>query len=350
MRDIVFVTGGSGHIGIQVIVDALKAGYLVRAAVRNETKAKKILSAPSIKTLSPGDNLGFVIVPNIFADKAYDEAIKGAVYAIHIASPMPEVYRQGTSYLTTFIEPAVKGTLNILEAAKKARSIKRVVITSSIVGIIPWKDLISDTADKVYNEKSRTISVPGPYYSSFEAYSASKVAALNETEAWLEREKITISFDVVSIFPGFVLGRDELVTKASEVFHGTNKVILGPATGLGYFLELNSTPGSSVHLRDVSLAHIKCLNLNIPGNQGYLLTSGGLRGTSWEDSFNIIAKEFPNAVENGIFSNNMKITTLPVKYDESASEKALGFKFRCFEDQITDLVAYYLELLDAVSK
>lgn len=34
-----------------------------------------------------------------------------------------------------FIDPAVKGTLNLLEAAAKASSVKRVVLTSSVASV-----------------------------------------------------------------------------------------------------------------------------------------------------------------------------------------------------------------------
>jgi len=122
-------------------------------------------------------------------------------------------------------------------------------------------------------------------------------------------------------------------------------VVLGPVTGK----EMSYTPGASVHVRDVALAHIKSLDSKVPGNQGYLLVTGGLEGTHWEDEFDVVARHFPNAVADGTLSNNGKILTAPVKIDESASEKALGFKYRGFEDQVKDVVEHYLELV-VVSK
>jgi hypothetical protein len=40
-----------------------------------------------------------------------------------------------------FIQPAVCRTLNILEAVKKSRFIRRVVVTSSIIALIPFSEL-----------------------------------------------------------------------------------------------------------------------------------------------------------------------------------------------------------------
>tara|TARA_R110002003_G_scaffold384_2_gene19221 strand:- start:18573 stop:19613 length:1041 start_codon:yes stop_codon:yes gene_type:complete len=344
MENLVFITGGSGHIGSRVIIDALQAGHSIRAAVRSQAKADRVLAIPSIQALNPGKKLEFAVVPDLLVDGAYDEAIKGATHVIHVASPIPDAHKEGESYQTTLIDPAVKGTLNILEAAKKAGSVKRIVITSSVVAIVSWKDFTSgETGGTAFNEKSRTSFAPEPYDNTFEAYSASKVAALNETEKWLENQKETNSFDVVNIFPGFVIGRDELTNDAADARRGTNMVVLGPVTGL----EMSYTPGASVHVRDVALAHVKSLDPKIPGNQGYLLTSGGLKGTHWEEALDLVALHFPGAVKAGTLSNNGKILSIPQKIDASASEKALGFQYSSFEEQVKDVVGHYLELVAA---
>jgi nucleoside-diphosphate-sugar epimerase len=335
---LVLITGGSGHIGYRVIVDALNAGYRVRAAVRNEDKADKILSAPSIKAINPGKNLEFVMVPDLMADGAYDEAIKGADYAIHIASPIPSSYKEGDDMEKHFVEPALQGTLRILTAAQKTPSVKRVVITSSVIAIVPWKDFSSGKSETVFDGNSRTEFIPGPYGSAFEAYSASKIKSLNETEAWIEKEKP--SFDVAHILPGFVIGKDELIIDINDTMYGTNKEVLKPVTGGddGYI------PGTSVHLYDVALAHVKALDPKLPA-QCYVLTSEGLRGTHWEESMPTVAKAFPSEVKSGILANNGKTVTLPVKIDESKSEELLGWKFKSFEEQVKNIVGHYLELV-----
>ena len=76
-----------------MLVEALEAGFHVRAAVRSATKADKILAAPSIKRLNPGNKLEFANVPDMLVEGAYDEAIKGATFAIHVASPLVSAYK-----------------------------------------------------------------------------------------------------------------------------------------------------------------------------------------------------------------------------------------------------------------
>ena len=332
----VLVTGGTGHLGFRVIVEALKAGYQVRAVVRSESKANDVLSTSIIKTLNPGNKLQFVTVPDMVADGAYNEVAKGATYAIHVASPIASAHKEGDDEDEVLIKPAVKGTLNILEAAQKAGSIKRVVITSSVVAIIPFAEFISGKTDQVWNEKSRTPTPTRPYVNSFAAYAASKIAALNATEEWVTEQKP--SFDVVNIFPGYIIGAEDLVTSAEKASSfGTNPVVLGPALGANS----GSHPGTSIGVDDVAFAHVKALDPSVPGNQGYILS----QESHWEDVTKIVAANFPDAVKSGKLPNNGQITTVPIKIDEHRSEELLGFSYKGLEEQVKSAVGHYLTLL-----
>lgn len=338
--DVILITGGTGHIGYRVLVSALEAGYRVRAAVRSQEKAEKILSAPSIRALNPGDKLSFVEVADLTATGAYDKAVQGVDFIIHIAAPISSSYKEGADFTQHFIEPAVKGTLGILDAAQKSPSIRRIVITSSVVAIIPYREFTSGESKIVYDENSR-IPTPTSFANTFEAYAASKTASFNETEAWIRQNKPT--FSVINLFPGFVIGKDELITDVKDAFYGTNKEVLLPVTGG----DDGFKPGSSVHLDDVAKAHVAVLNPQIVGNQGFILSSGGLRGTRWEDSFDVVAKNYPDAVQSGTLANNGKITTKPIKIDAGNTEKTLGFQFQPFEEQVKSVVSHYLELVGA---
>lgn len=62
--------------------------------------------------------------------------MKGCQYVIHMASPFPVANPIDENEI---IEPAVEGTINVLEACSKAQ-VKRVVLTSSIVAVSSCKD------------------------------------------------------------------------------------------------------------------------------------------------------------------------------------------------------------------
>jgi nucleoside-diphosphate-sugar epimerase len=315
-----------------VIIEALKAGYSVRAAVRDQSKADKILAVPSIQAINPQKRLEFVIVPDMVNDGAYTEALKGASYAIHVASPIPQQVTEADDLDTFFNVPALKGTMGLIQAAKEAGTIKRIVITSSMGAII---DL---TKDDIVTEKSRVPSNPGPYGNAFEAYMASKANTLNATEAWVEKEKP--SFDVVHIWPGFVIGRNELTTESKYVEIGSNKVVILPVTGA----ECEPIPSSTIHLEDTARAHVISLQPKIPGNRGYILHSEGLEGTTLEKARDIVARDFKDEVASGMLPNNGKISTIKARIDSSESQEVLGFKYQSFEEQVRDIVQQYVEL------
>jgi hypothetical protein len=52
-------------------------------------------------------------------------------------------------------------------------------------------------------------------------------------------------------------------------------------------------------------------------------------------------------VKAGTLANDGKVTSVPVKIDASASEKALGMEYLGFEEQVKDVVGHYLELVSA---
>jgi nucleoside-diphosphate-sugar epimerase len=109
-NDLVLITGANGHIGFRTLVTALEHGYQVRAAIRSESKKYAIISAPSIIALNPGPRLSFIVVPDVTVDDAYGQAIKGAVYVIHLASVIvlkSEVKPE--KYHGVFIAPAIAG-------------------------------------------------------------------------------------------------------------------------------------------------------------------------------------------------------------------------------------------------
>lgn len=107
------------------------------------TKAEGILSAPTLKSLSPtSEQLSFVSVPDMSAPGAFDDAIQGVKYVIHLAAPIPSwgEGEQNSSILEKqFISACERGAIEILEAAatKSHGTVKRVVMTSTTGGILP---------------------------------------------------------------------------------------------------------------------------------------------------------------------------------------------------------------------
>jgi nucleoside-diphosphate-sugar epimerase len=339
----VFITGATGHIGFKTLVLVLQAGYQVRAAIRSESKKDQILRTASIKAINPGSRLTFFIVPDLTASNAYDEAIKGATYAIHLASPIVlkgEILPE--NFQSDLIQPAIAGTIGILKAAIQTPTIKRIVITSSIVALIHRKYFFDQDTElgSVWDSKSRTPVDQGPFPSDFHAYNASKVGALEATDKFMADNKTT--FDLVHIDPAFVIGRNELINDPKEIHIGTN----GPLAGhviygnrVDYLLA-----GATVHVDDIALMHLKALDVAIPAGH-YVGNSEGYAGTVWDNAARIVAEHFPDAVSKGVLKIDGKQGTRRMRIDASETENVMGFKFKSFEEQVKSVVQHYLDLL-----
>jgi nucleoside-diphosphate-sugar epimerase len=125
-----FITGATGFIGSHVVKNAIAAGHRVRLSVRKEEQIenlKKIFSSDS-------SQLDFAVIPDISKVEAFEGKLDGIEHVIHLASPMPG---KGDDFKEDYLKPAVEGTLSILKAAKASSSVKRVVVTSSFLAVVP---------------------------------------------------------------------------------------------------------------------------------------------------------------------------------------------------------------------
>lgn len=149
MTQRVLLTGANGFIGSWVLDSLLKKGFSVRAVVRSQSKADQVLSDFS----TYGSRLDFGIVPDITSPGAFDEVVKSSPpfdIVIHTASPF--LYKV-ISDNREFLDPAIKGTLEVLKSVKKnAPSVKRVVLTSSCAAIINFAGASVTHPQKVYTE------------------------------------------------------------------------------------------------------------------------------------------------------------------------------------------------------
>jgi nucleoside-diphosphate-sugar epimerase len=318
--ELVLITGASGHIGYRTLVETLQNGYRVRAAVRSKAKQEQIANAAQ----DHASQLSFVLVPDIEQENAYDEAVKGVDYILHIASPLA---KQTNDFEKDIIQPAIRGTLNMLNSALKEPSITRVVITSSALAINPSTPK-TFTADNIEPDPS------GPYADPFSAYGASKKLAYNRTLEWIQQTQP--HFNVVHILPTFVFGPNDLAKSRAEMVAGSNAVMLGRVLAG----DNGGLPIIACHVDDVAVVHVKALQ--VEGNRSFGVNYA-VEKYQWEDAKELVRKEFPKAVEDGVFKLGGHFGSVPVDFDASATEKEFGIEFKSFETAVRDLVKRYLE-------
>jgi nucleoside-diphosphate-sugar epimerase len=128
--ELIFITGATGFVGSATALAALKAGYRLRVSVRKPSeKLQALLSDYS-------QQVEYVTISDLTDEAAFHGKLEGVDYVLHLASPLPH----GTDKNDYFI-PAVKGTTALLKEADRVASIKKVVVTSSVVALIPFTGL-----------------------------------------------------------------------------------------------------------------------------------------------------------------------------------------------------------------
>ncbi|KAF2807273.1 NAD(P)-binding protein [Mytilinidion resinicola] len=342
--ELILITGTTGFIGIKILGLALNAGYHVRAPVRSEAKGHHLRSNKFIASFAAGARLETPVIEDITVDGAFDEVLKSVTFVIHTASTLPGQGLAPEEFNAKLIKPARMGTTSLLYSAIKTPSVKRVVITSSGAAVVEWKYFFRESTDKVYTANDRA-----PFETEYpdgdsQAYSASKVAALAATEDFIEKEKP--HFDVVTLIPGFVFGRNETADSVETVLSGSNRLAFGQVLGN----KTNIGPSVVCHVDDVAAVHLKAAtDLSIPGNRAYAISSGPPGEPKIADALDVVKKYFPERVADGTLPCTGFHDSQRVLLDASETERVFGMKFKPYEEGVKDFTAQYLEFLDASS-
>ncbi len=245
----VCVTGSNGFIGAQIVREMLENGYRVHGTVRS-------LGAEHEWLLKlPGAAKGLQLFSaSLQDDDAYDAAVSGCDYVIHTASPYllkvenPQV---------EIVEPAVQGTLNVLRAARRAGSVRRVVLTSSLAAVTDEPDNDKIFTEEDWNKKSSL---------KRNAYFYSKTQA--EQAAWKFVEQHDATFDLVAINPCVVIG-----PALGPALNESNKILSDMLAGV--YPGIMALNFCMVDVRDVAKAHR--LALTSTAAQGrYITCSDGM--------------------------------------------------------------------------
>ncbi|XP_062115479.1 phenylacetaldehyde reductase-like [Humulus lupulus] len=245
---VVCVTGASGYIASWLVKFLLQRGYTVKASVRDpndQRKTKHLLALDGAK-----ERL-YLFKANLMEEGSFDSAISGCDGVFHTASP---VIQSATDPQAEIIEPAVKGTLNVLRSCAKVSSVKKVIITSSMAAVlINGKPL---TPDVVVDETWFSDPVLCERLKIW--YAASKARA--EKAAWDFAKENGV--DLITIHPGVTLGpllQPTINDSVSLIMNLTN----GPQT-------FPNRVYSYHDVRDVASAHIQAFEAGSTSGRYFL--------------------------------------------------------------------------------
>lgn len=247
---LVTVTGASGFIALHCVRELLARGYRVRGTVRELASEAKLRQA--LSPLDPGDRLSFVAA-ELLSDKGWAEAMTGATYVLHVASPVPKGPPRDENEV---IRPARDGTRRVLSAAREA-GVRRVVMTSSIAAIIAGR---KGDAAHPFDETIRSdLTQP------MGAYEKSKTLA--EQAAWeIAREPHARPFELATINPSYVLGPS--LTGADNI---SNEIV-----GKLFRREVPGSPRfhfGLVDVRDVATAHVLAMTTAKAAGERFIVSS-----------------------------------------------------------------------------
>lgn len=153
MTEKVLVTGGTGFLGMQMLLQLLNKGYDVRTTVRSLKSKDKVIDTLRKNGVTNFAQLSF-IEADLSKDANWDEAMADRDYVLSVASP---VFFEIPKDEAEVIRPAIEGIMRILKAANRT-NVKRVVMTSNFGAVgFSNQDWHSVTTESAY-EKSKLLA------------------------------------------------------------------------------------------------------------------------------------------------------------------------------------------------
>ena len=270
ISETVLVTGGTGAVGAQCILQLLRKGYAVKTTLRSMNKKDDVIGMLRTGGITSFDSLS-IVEADLTNDANWAEAMRGCQYVLHVASP---THADAAASENDMIRPAVEGTLRVLRAARDA-GVKRVVMTSSF-GTVGF-------SNKNPNTETTEADWTDPNEKGLSPYEKSK--GLAERAAWAFINKEGGSLELATINPVAIFGPSLGASKSPSLgiltflLGGTMKAI--PNIGLNV-----------VDIRDVADLHVRAMTNPAANGQRFIATADGnismpeiarLLKTKWPD-------------------------------------------------------------------
>ncbi|CAL5423799.1 unnamed protein product [Camellia sinensis] len=136
----VCVTGGSGYIASWLVKLLLQRDYTIRASVQHDYTVRasvlRTLANPKktehLVALDGAKERLHLFKGNLLEEGSFDSVVDGCDGVFHTASPC---FFTTSDPQAELIDPALKGTLNVLGSCAKSPTVKRVVLTSPMAAV-----------------------------------------------------------------------------------------------------------------------------------------------------------------------------------------------------------------------
>ena len=335
----ILVTGGTGYLASWIIKQLLDEGLNVRATVRNKSNTEK--NEHLMKLGDQGKGTLELYEADLLKEGSFDQAMSNCEVVFHTASPFQIFGIKDPQ--KELVDPALKGTKNILASVNKTQSVKRIVLTSSTASV---KDNAKETVDNQANEKSwnTTSNLKN------NPYSFSKKIA--EETAW-EISKSQHRWDLITINPGLILGP----SLSNRIDSFSIDFMLSLLNGK-YKSGVPALSFPLVDVRDVAKAHIlgaftpnaSGRHIVFSGKSPFYLEIAAMIKNEYGEKYPVPTKNVPNfmlyilapflKLKWSFLKNNLGIRP---QFDNSYSKKDLNLSYIPFEQTVAD---HFQQLLD----
>jgi dihydroflavonol-4-reductase len=222
-------------VAAHIVQQLLERGVRVRGRVRSLAAADMLAPLRGL----PGATARLELVEaDLTRTGSFDEPAAGCAAIVHTASPYVLTVADPQRDL---VDPAVRGTLTVLDAAARSRSVARVVLTSSMAAVTDEPDPRRVLTEDDWNTMSSLTR--NPYYYS---------KTLAERAAWRFMDETTPAFDLVAINPFMVIGPAQ-----TSSLNFSNQVFVDLVKGR--YPGILALTWGMVDVRDVADAHVRAL-------------------------------------------------------------------------------------------
>jgi nucleoside-diphosphate-sugar epimerase len=236
------------------------------------------------------------------------------------------------------VNPAVNGTISLLQSAHKyGKHVKHVVVTSSVVSAAskevdhPYIFTEKDWNDGAY-EKVRLWKEGDPVDGSL-SYAASKVAA--ERALWKFQKDVSPKFTINAILPSVNMGKVIPTPKSAAEVSGSPGLIAIYYTGKANDLTTVNNLMAYVSVEDVALAHVRAIERGSDTNGERFILSAGTYDP--QQIVDILRKHYPERKEIIPQGTPGKYQPRDQFLDGSKATKALGIQYKDLETSVIEL-------------
>ncbi|KIJ50700.1 hypothetical protein M422DRAFT_159338 [Sphaerobolus stellatus SS14] len=337
---LIVITGITGYLASHMGLVSLREGHRVRGTLRTGgsqriEQLKKAYIEHGIPAKTVESRLEFVEINDFFSETEWIKVLEGADGILHVAFPLDQILAENLVHLS------LSNMKIMLEAAKKAKTIRRFVYTSSSTAIITapmyversltvndWHEAAMDVVDgkrSIDDEDLKDMKK----LKEIVPYAASKAKSERMGLEFVEKERP--GFDFISILPNTTFG-PLLYGRIAMTSDAILQYLKGEAPYRHTIL-----PQWFVDVRDVAKIHHLALVTDRMAGKRWLAVSEPF---GWNQIAAILRKIAPEAnvvedYEGGEIDRQ--------KFDNAASTELLG-GWISLQDSIRDMVENFKKL------